>query len=426
MGPRVSFSNVDYISVRPLILKRSIIFVLPIGPSLGGVTTWSISLAQALLRRGRHSLLILHRRIKGRPTLTLPADLPFSECQGPPAYYAKKNNLNTYSQTYEQQLPALFIPNWSDAAYYTCALVAAKYPSLTRIIAVAHADEDYYYQLLCRYESSIHLFVAVSQTIADKLVALLPHRSAQIHNRIYFVDHMPLWRDKPAGPLVITYAGRIEENQKRVSDLVAIFSILSNAGLVCKINIVGDGDRLPHLKSDLDKLLFESSCQITYHGLLPRVEMFEIWSQSHIMLQCSAFEGSSIAMLEAMASGCVPVVTAVSGARSLIVHGENGFLSPVGDVASLAQSILHLSADEGLLRHTARSAHQTIRNCCSMDSYVDWFLSMEGLVWSMDDRGSRPAFSLPLASRPQPGLISFLKGYWRLFLAGITHLGPAS
>jgi hypothetical protein len=77
-------------------------------------------------------------------------------------------------------------------------------------------------------------------------------------------------------------------------------------------------------------------------------------------LQVSDFEGTSVSMLEAMAHGVVPVVTAASsGIAGVIQHGENGFVVPVGDMAAMAREVKRLAMDRSLLASASRASHET-------------------------------------------------------------------
>jgi len=69
-----------------------------------------------------------------------------------------------------------------------------------------------------------------------------------------------------------------------------------------------------------------------------------------VFVNCSAFEGLSNAIIEAMASSIAVVVTAVGGNPELVIDGENGLLVPPSDPAALASAIGRLVSDEILRR----------------------------------------------------------------------------
>jgi len=55
----------------------------------------------------------------------------------------------------------------------------------------------------------------------------------------------------------------------------------------------------------------------------------KLWQTADVCVLVSEYEGTSVSMLEAMAAGCVPVVTKVSGTADVIQPGINGFTGPV-------------------------------------------------------------------------------------------------
>jgi len=69
-------------------------------------------------------------------------------------------------------------------------------------------------------------------------------------------------------------------------------------------------------------------------------------SISDVCVLSSSSEGFSNAILEYMAAGRPVVATDVGGAREAIVHGETGYLVPVGDHEQLAQHIVSLLLDQ--------------------------------------------------------------------------------
>jgi hypothetical protein len=78
-------------------------------------------------------------------------------------------------------------------------------------------------------------------------------------------------------------------------------------------------------------------------------------------------------MLEAMAHGAVPVVTAASSGIAGVIHPQdNGFVVPVGDMAAMAGVIARLAADHSLLADAGRAAYCTAQ-AYSMDVYARKF-----------------------------------------------------
>jgi glycosyltransferase involved in cell wall biosynthesis len=61
-----------------------------------------------------------------------------------------------------------------------------------------------------------------------------------------------------------------------------------------------------------------------------------------------------LALVEAMAAGCVVVGSAVPGIREMLVDGVDGFLVPHEDAAALAAVLGRLLAEPALAADTAR------------------------------------------------------------------------
>jgi glycosyltransferase involved in cell wall biosynthesis len=76
--------------------------------------------------------------------------------------------------------------------------------------------------------------------------------------------------------------------------------------------------------------------------------MPDVLAQADIVCLPSYREGLPKALIEAMAMGLPCVTTDVPGCREVVTDGDNGFLVPARDAASLAEAIAKLVDDAGL------------------------------------------------------------------------------
>lgn len=76
---------------------------------------------------------------------------------------------------------------------------------------------------------------------------------------------------------------------------------------------------------------------ITFPGWLPDLKLQDLLARAKVYVQPSYTEGFGLALAEAMACGCVPVVTR-AGAMPEVV-GEAGFYVDYGDASALARTI---------------------------------------------------------------------------------------
>ena len=221
-------------------------FILPNGFDLGGVTTWSVELAERLALAGRQTTLVRHVDRYVSSDIS-PPDVRLLECSHPihPNYWRLfKKDIDAYVQSYAQALPSIIIPNYSFGSYAACACLARTSADVIRVIGMAHTDHSDYYGWLVRFESIIHKFIAVSQEIAAHLAVLLPHRQGDIVVRpcgVAVGGKLSRPYSLSSQPLKLIYAGRLSERQKRVSDLVKLSVMLSKSGVDFELQIYGSG-----------------------------------------------------------------------------------------------------------------------------------------------------------------------------------------
>jgi glycosyltransferase involved in cell wall biosynthesis len=70
--------------------------------------------------------------------------------------------------------------------------------------------------------------------------------------------------------------------------------------------------------------------QVKLGGFVPRIE--DVWRDHHALALASRSEGNALALIEAMFSGRVPIVTDVGRASTLIEEGVSGFVAPAATV----------------------------------------------------------------------------------------------
>lgn len=368
------------------------IFVLPRGPELGGITTWSIRMAKCLEAIDESAVLIRHREMTGvRHDDTSLEGLSVVACPGKAAWGVTLNDIVSYIPTYHSSLPGMLVPNWTFGTYAICALLSLTASESMRVLGMAHSDENIYYEWLSYYEPIIHTFVAVSDEIAATLKAMMPHRVEDILIRPCSIIETPvnLFRDYSTHemPIRLMYAGRIQNQQKRIYDLLILVKILKRRQLPFCLDIFGSGSDEQWLRQQFNKLLGSEHCQkVTFKGTVPHVEMARYWQKADVCVLVSDFEGTSISMLEAMSHGCVPVVTNVSGTKAVIHDGVNGLTVPVGSINTMADKIEGLIRDRQKLKQMGRAAYVSVADKFSANSYIDWFLKTKQAIWDKPSR----------------------------------------
>ncbi len=110
--------------------------------------------------------------------------------------------------------------------------------------------------------------------------------------------------------------------------------VASSAPNACFL-IVGDGELREELEMQARALGL--GAQVRFLGY--RKDLARIYADLDIVALSSRNEGLPVSLIEAMASGCIVVSTAVGGVPDLIVEGETGFLAPPQNPGALTEAI---------------------------------------------------------------------------------------
>jgi glycosyltransferase involved in cell wall biosynthesis len=114
-----------------------------------------------------------------------------------------------------------------------------------------------------------------------------------------------------------------------------------------RLVLIGGGSQAGVVRDFLRANRLESDVLLA--GRLPNDTMAPWFRASDVYLSCSRIDGSSISLLEAMASGLPAVVTDIPGNREWVTQGQNGWLVPAGRAGGFADALLtgaHLEAAE--------------------------------------------------------------------------------
>jgi glycosyltransferase involved in cell wall biosynthesis len=226
--------------------------------------------------------------------------------------------------------------------------------------------------LFAKYARGI---VAISQTMRDIFQGIAEIPNDRVH---YIPTGIPMPNNfakklfTRGTPIRVIYPGRMDRWQKRAWRYIDLAYCLIDRNVNFKMLLLGDGtERLAMLKAINESSTLSKYVQIR-QGVPPEsVSSFLVEHDVFVLL--SDFEGLSVALLEAMSHGLVPIASNVSGNIDVIRSGENGYLVPAGDVDMAAKYIEQLSLSPELYNLLALQAYKDITDHFSISRMIQQY-----------------------------------------------------
>ena len=139
----------------------------------------------------------------------------------------------------------------------------------------------------------------------------------------------------PASAPLVTIVGRLVPVKNHALFLEAAAKVLAQMPDTY-FSIVGDGELRGELEAQADSLGIRGA--VTFTGW--QREVVPVYADSDVLVISSVNEGTPFTVIEAMATGCPVVATAVGGLPDFLDHGSLGALVPSGDAEALASAIV--------------------------------------------------------------------------------------
>jgi len=147
----------------------------------------------------------------------------------------------------------------------------------------------------------------------------------------------------PQGEKILMHASNFRP-VKRIDDVVRIYARVRER-IPAKLLLIGDGPERPHIQ----QLVKEMGLAADVHFLGEQDQLEPLFFCTDLFLLPSEQESFGLTALEAMNCGVPVVASDVGGLPEVIVHGETGFLLPLGDIAGMAAAAVELLGDPARL-----------------------------------------------------------------------------
>jgi len=157
----------------------------------------------------------------------------------------------------------------------------------------------------------------------------------------------------PAEAPVVGSIGRLSEQKGHRYLLDAAARVLAHRN-DARFLIVGDGDQMEPLRRQARALGIASSVVFAGH----RTDVRALLGALDVFCISSTYEGTPLALFEAMAAGKAIVSTAVDGCREVLEDGATGLLVPPRDPDALSVALLRCLDDAELRASLAKRARE--------------------------------------------------------------------
>lgn len=193
-------------------------------------------------------------------------------------------------------------------------------------------------------------------------IASYPH--LVIHNGIP-LEKWPL-PDGPREPFLIGLSSRLSP-EKGIDRAIEIMEMLKKTGFPARLHVLGEGPQRP----ELELMIQEKGLSETVHLLGFVDDVRAELGKCQVFLFTSWGEGTSIAVIEAMAAGLPCVAYEAPSMKELILPGKTGYLVEANHKTEMAAHIRELLENEALRQEMSKQARSHMENHFSFARVTD-------------------------------------------------------
>jgi len=159
----------------------------------------------------------------------------------------------------------------------------------------------------------------------------------------------------PEGEYILCVS-RLADARKNVSLLLQAYADLAGRSVSLPYLYIVGGQPPNSILQWVSELGIADRVRIL--GTQDERELADLYRNAQFFVLPSDEEGLGIVILEAMASGLPVVSTRCGGPETIVLDGETGLLTPVGDAQALADAMTQLIEDPGLRQRMGEAGRQ--------------------------------------------------------------------
>lgn len=185
------------------------------------------------------------------------------------------------------------------------------------------------------------------------------------------------------GPLIgVAALGRLGERKGSYDLVRAVAKLDPTVRDAIRVVAAGDGE-VEQVRQAAEDLGVADTLSV--RAWIEPAERDRILADSEVFVLASYAEGLPMAMLEAMAWGLVPIVSAVGAIAEVVTDGVDAVVVAPGDVAAVARALEDLVADPDRRRRMGAAAQQR-----AADFGLDLWFEQLVTLWTSLPRRTRP------------------------------------
>ena len=185
------------------------------------------------------------------------------------------------------------------------------------------------------------------------------------------------FNDASDGTLINAVVTRSLEPEYKHDLILKAFSIVKQKSIPFKLTIIGDGTELKKLKWLAKELKIDN--EVNFVGRINNNDIPKFLQQANFYISTPTTEGVSASLFEAMASGCLPIVSDLPGNRSWIQQKENGILVTIENEFKLAEEI------EWSFKNTDFTKKAIVENRKFVEENANYKINMKKIAFTYHD-----------------------------------------
>ncbi len=156
-------------------------------------------------------------------------------------------------------------------------------------------------------------------------------------------------RGRAPGGAPCVLSTRAHEPLYNVGEIIDAYAEVARSRPDARLVVAHGGSLTPALQ----RRAHDVPGRVEFLGFIDRAELRDAMTGAEVFVSVPSSDGTSVALLQAMAAGCFPIVSDLPTQREWIDDGVNGFRVPLHRPGVLAERISRALADAALRRNAA-------------------------------------------------------------------------